>query len=221
MSKRHFLKLGNSMTLKELKQRVSRFRSGDSVIFASVVPGLARELKKLSKQKKISLKEIRVRDIPLRMPYQKTLGVDRALNVFAASRIHPRTSFVVLDFGTATTIEFYHFRKGYLGGWICPGLGIFLEALALKTAKLPQLKFRVVKKRRAGRTTADSMLQAANAGIEGLLSETKKFAGSVLGPSAYVFITGGGASDMMPMLRRHFLRPRLVSDLILRGLREL
>jgi type III pantothenate kinase len=66
------------------------------------------------------------------------VGADRIVNGVAAwQRYH--TALLVIDFGTAITFDCVSQKGEYLGGTIHPGIGISLDALAGRTAKLPRI----------------------------------------------------------------------------------
>jgi len=69
----------------------------------------------------------------------REVGADRIVNAVAAYEIYGGP-LVIVDFGTATTFCAVSERGEYLGGVIVPGLGIAAEALASRTAKLPQVE---------------------------------------------------------------------------------
>ena len=75
--------------------------------------------------------------IPVRVDRPGDVGADRLVNALAAARLHG-TPAVVVDFGTATTLDCIAADGAYVGGAIAPGLELGLEALAARTAKLPQ-----------------------------------------------------------------------------------
>ena len=50
-----------------------------------------------------------------------------------------KTALLAIDFGTAITFDCVSKKGEYLGGTIHPGIGISLDALAGKTAKLPRI----------------------------------------------------------------------------------
>jgi type III pantothenate kinase len=73
--------------------------------------------------------------MPILYDNPREVGADRIVNAVAAyERYHDVT--VVVDFGTATTFDFVTAAGEYLGGAIVPGIGISLDALYNKTAKL-------------------------------------------------------------------------------------
>jgi len=73
--------------------------------------------------------------MPILYDNPREVGADRIVNAVAAyERYHDVT--VVVDFGTATTFDYVTAAGEYLGGAIVPGIGISLDALFHKTAKL-------------------------------------------------------------------------------------
>ena len=67
-----------------------------------------------------------------------SLGADRAVNAVAA---HARYDgdLVVIDFGTATTLDHVDYTGAYKGGIIAPGINLSLDALVAAAAKLPNI----------------------------------------------------------------------------------
>lgn len=65
------------------------------------------------------------------------LGMDRAINVIASQHQCPDSPFIVIDVGTATTLDAYCPTTGYLGGLIIPGFKPYWETLHRTTAQLP------------------------------------------------------------------------------------
>jgi len=87
------------------------------------------------------------------------VGADRVVNAVAAYEAYGRVSqspVIVVDFGTATTFDAISGRGEYIGGVICPGIGISADALFQRAARLPRVDVRrpptVI-----GRTTVTSM----------------------------------------------------------------
>ena len=65
--------------------------------------------------------------------------MDRVLNALAAFSLY-RKPAIIVDTGTATTIDLVSEKGAYLGGIILPGLGISAGALSERTALLPEVK---------------------------------------------------------------------------------
>jgi type III pantothenate kinase len=73
--------------------------------------------------------------MPILYDNPREVGADRIVNAVAAYERY-RDVTIVVDFGTATTFDFVTAAGEYLGGAIVPGIGISLDALYNKTAKL-------------------------------------------------------------------------------------
>ncbi len=79
------------------------------------------------------------------------VGADRLVNAIAAFELFGGPVLVV-DFGTALTLDYVNAGGVYCGGIIAPGIGISLEALHLKTAKLPLVSLDDIGERPGGRS---------------------------------------------------------------------
>lgn len=76
--------------------------------------------------------------ITIRYQHPRDVGADRIVNAAAAKAKYPLPAIVV-DLGTATTFDCISHQGEYLGGVICPGVGISLEALFARASKLPRV----------------------------------------------------------------------------------
>ena len=84
------------------------------------------------------------------------VGADRVACAIAAAQMHPGKDVLVVDCGTATTVEVVTATGDYLGGAILPGIGISAEMLSSRTAKLPRVE--IARPEAAlGRTSAESI----------------------------------------------------------------
>jgi type III pantothenate kinase len=70
------------------------------------------------------------------------LGTDRAVNCIAAIKKYG-APFLIIDFGTATTIDAVGPDGIYMGGTIGPGLQVSLDALVSRTAMLPRVELQM------------------------------------------------------------------------------
>src|SRR5712671_4584445 len=109
------------------------------VIVSSVVPPMQFPLEQMSKRffgrKPLIVGPGVKTGMPILYDNPREVGADRIVNAVAAyERYHDVT--IVVDFGTATTFDFVTAAGEYLGGAIVPGVGISLDALYHKTAKL-------------------------------------------------------------------------------------
>ena len=78
--------------------------------------------------------------MPILYDSPREVGADRIVDAVAAyERYHDAT--IVVDFGTATTFDYVTAQGEYLGGAIVPGIGVSLDALFHKAAKLYPVEF--------------------------------------------------------------------------------
>lgn len=137
--------------------------------------------------------------IPLENRYERPceVGADRLVGAFAARRLCPDTpSLVVVDFGTAVTLDCVH-GMAYLGGLIFPGPLTALSALSSEAAKLPRVNLDVrAREPQPGRDTVTSIQHGLVFGfasmVEGL---TQRLRRQLPGPCK-VLATGGFASTI-------------------------
>ena len=94
------------------------------------------------------------------------VGADRLVNALAAGRLYG-TPAVVVDFGTATTLDCVAADGAYVGGAIAPGLELGLEALSARTAKLPRIELRAPN-RAIARDTVSAMQSGTIFGYQAL-----------------------------------------------------
>jgi type III pantothenate kinase len=121
----------------------------EGIILASVVPPLTRTMEEMCIQY-FGRRAITVDsslDIGMAILYHPAsdVGADRVVNGVAAYEQFGRatsTPIICVDFGTATTFDAITKRGEYLGGVICPGIGISADALFQRAARLPRVDVR-------------------------------------------------------------------------------
>ncbi len=114
----------------------------EAVIIASVVPPimytLEHSIKKYLKLEPMVVGPGTKTGINIRYQNPKEVGTDRIVNAVAAYELYGGP-LIIVDMGTATTFCAISSKGEYLGGVICPGIKISLEALFQKAAKLPRI----------------------------------------------------------------------------------
>ena len=145
-----------------------------------------------------------------------TLGIDRALNAYAAWRVIG-SACVVIDAGTAITVDFVDGTGVFHGGAIAPGVNMMLESLHTQTEALPKLDFAMPDESHGpfGRETAHAMQLGVVASARGLVRElVEKYAEAY---KAYprVIATGG---DAHVLFDDQTLIERIMPDLQLLGI---
>ncbi len=153
--------------------------------------------------------------VKYRNPHE--VGSDRIAGAVAAVLRRPATDLIVVDCGTATTFDVVTAAGDYLGGAIMPGIGISVDTLAGKTAKLPTIEIArpgpVL-----GRSTVESIQSGVYHGhvgaIRQLVAELAREAFAGRRPA--VIGTGGFARLLEP----EQLFDEIVPELVLLGLRQ-
>jgi type III pantothenate kinase len=144
----------------------------------------------------------------------REVGADRVVNGVAAFEIYGGPC-VVVDLGTAITFDVVSADAEYLGGIICPGIGIAINGLFSKTARLPMVDFREPR-HLVGTNTADSIEAGLYYGTIGMIDGILTRLVSQLGPQTKTVATGGQAHLIVK--GSHLVRT-LDEDLTLNGLR--
>jgi type III pantothenate kinase len=107
--------------------------------------------------------------IKITYPQPQTLGTDRLVNACWASHRYS-TPIIIGDFGTATTIDLVLPDEGYVGGVIAPGMELMLDYMEERTALLPKVKMRTIR-RAVGHSTEEAMQIGARWGFIGMARE--------------------------------------------------
>jgi len=126
--------------------------------------------------------------MPIVCDNPREVGADRIVNAVAAYDKH-KGALVVVDFGTATTFDAISARGEYLGGAICPGIAISMEALFKNASKLPRVEF-VKPPHIIGKNTVHSIQSGLMFGYVGLVDGICERMSRELGV-ATVIATGG------------------------------
>jgi type III pantothenate kinase len=196
------------------------------VILASVVPPLTIPAQEMV-QRYFGVKTLNVdttiqTGMPILYDTPADVGADRIVNAVAAYEKYGRAGsrpLVVVDFGTATTLDAISGKGEYLGGAICPGVTISADALFQRAARLPKIDVRkpatVI-----GRTTVGAMESGLFWGyvdmVEGLVRRmSAELAGTNVANVTCV-ATGGLAAIIAPETK---LIAHVDPDLTLDGLR--
>jgi type III pantothenate kinase len=162
----------NGAAAKLVRKFVGRTRL-DGAVLCSVVPRATPEVRETVRQLwNLSILELTpktLRGVGIDYPKPNSIGPDRLANAVAA-RHHFGAPVVVLDFGTAVTLDVVDRVGNYTGGIIAPGLAAMTDYLHEKTALLPRIKIREIKTS-IGKSTGEAMLVGAVHGYRGLVRE--------------------------------------------------
>jgi type III pantothenate kinase len=205
-----------------LALRGLRLEEVSALIASSVVPALARSYRDLAAE---------VFEVPfypvdaqmetgLKNRYDDpgSVGADRIVNAVAAGR-HYGYPAIIVDIGTATTVEAVDGDGCYLGGAILTGLYVSLDALVSRTAKLPSVDLEEGPPRVIATNTPDSIRSGFIYGYAGAVDALIRRSREELGEDGIrVIATGGPAGVIVPHCREI---EEFDPDLTLKGLRIL
>src|SRR5215831_12025532 len=163
------------------------------IVISSVVPPLDSTLGQVCERyfgaKPLFIEPGVKTGMPVHYDNPAEVGADRIVNSVAAFEKNGGPC-VVVDFGTATTFDCVSAKGEYMGGVICPGLGISADALFEKTARLPRVDIRKPP-RVIGSTTVGSLQSGLYYGYLGLVDGIIERLLGELGAGAKVIATGG------------------------------
>jgi type III pantothenate kinase len=129
--------------------------------------------------------------MPIMYENPREVGADRIVNAVAAyERTHDTT--IVVDFGTATTFDYITKKGEYIGGIIVPGVGISLDALYQRAARLPRVEI-VRPPKVVGRNTVNAIQAGVVFGYVELVDGLVRRIEEEEGVKARVLSTGGFA----------------------------
>lgn len=163
------------------------------IVVSSVVPPLDPVLRQVC-ERYFDLRPLFIEPgvktgMPVHYDNPAEVGADRIVNAVAAFEKYGGPCIVV-DFGTATTFDCVSAKGEYLGGVICPGIGISADALFERTARLPRVEIRKPP-RVIGSNTVGSLQSGLYYGYLGLMNGILELLLAELGAETHVIATGG------------------------------
>lgn len=189
----------------------------EGAILASVVPQVLNSMK--TALSKLSAKNILVvgpgikTGLNIRIDNPAQTGADLVVGCVAALKLH-KPPLIVINMSTATTLMALDASGALIGGSICPGVRISMEALTDRSALLPGIQLDQPK-RTIGRNTVECMRSGIMMGtasmLDGLIQRMEK----ELGGPATVVATGRIGQYVLPLCNTPILYER---DLIIQGL---
>lgn len=158
--------------------------------------------------------------ITTKLPQPDRIGIDRLLASWKATRIYPQQRVIVVDAGSAITVDCASPAGEFLGGVILPGLALQLDSLARGTDALPALQLSQFAAGSAAElpipaidTVAairSGIMLGCAAAIDGLIGH------SLTAEPHQVVLTGGDAARLSPLINQpHVVLEHLVIDAIL------
>lgn len=189
----------------------------DDCIISSVVPPVFNSvrtgvMKVIGKQPMVVGPGLKT-GLNIQMDVPSQVGSDRIVIAVAALAEYT-APLILMDLGTATTIEVVEPENRYIGGVIVPGVKVSLDALTSHTAQLPGISLDQPRQV-IGKNTVDCMRSGIMYGTAGMLDGLIDRMEEELGHSARIIATGGMAQFIAPLCRHEI---ELDKDLLLKGL---
>ena len=209
------LMFGEFLSLAEM----SFSREITGVAISSVVPKATQELREMT-ERYFGFPPVVVgpgtkTGIAILMDNPREVGADRIANAVAAHSMFDGEAAVVVDFGTAITVDAVSARGEYLGGAIAPGIDTAATALFSSTAQIRRVEL-VAPSSAVGKSTVTAVQSGIIFGTAALVDGLVEAVTKELGGSARVVATGGFArvviehchnvEDIVPTLTLQGLR---------------
>lgn len=210
--------------LVALADAIGAVETPDAIVLATVNPPKADELAAAigaGPLGQVQLSRLG-QDMPIEITHtlsdDSTVGQDRLLNALGA---HGRAqqACIVIDAGTAVTVDFIDGEGTFHGGAIAPGLQMMLDALNERTASLPKVVFeRPLKDTEPyGHDTPSAMILGVTSAVRGLVQHLIERYATAYEAYPQVVATGGDAAILFehdPFVEH------LVPDLQLMGIHQ-
>ena len=165
----------------------------DGVVISSVVPAVDQPLTAMAERyfHREPMFVSYSTDLGIKICYDnpREVGADRLVNAVAGFRKYGGPC-VVVDLGTTINFDIVSARGEFLGGVICPGIGMSITGLFAKTARLPMVDFREPEKL-IGSNTVGSIQSGLYYGFLGLIDGIVERIAAELGPETKAVATGG------------------------------
>jgi type III pantothenate kinase len=188
------------------KYAIKCMKSGEKnhldIVISSVFPKITSFLK--SELKRVAGIKLWIvgGNLPLKIRHNynnySALGCDRKVNIYGAVRMY-RLPMLVIDYGTAMTLDYINPKGVFLGGMIIPGPETAYRALGQRAALLPKnLIFPRKSRSFLGRNTRDCMESGILEGYGAMTDELIQRFRRQFGKNLRVLATGGFAEIIRP-----------------------
>ncbi|MDP9440711.1 MAG: type III pantothenate kinase [Actinomycetota bacterium] len=141
----------------------------DAIAISSVVPRATAALRSMStryfKTDPVVVEPGTRTGMPILIDNPKEVGADRVVNAIGAYDLYGGPT-VVVDFGTATTLDAVSAKGEYLGGAILPGIEISMDALFTRADRLWRVEL-VEPRSVIGKSTTEALQSGAIYGFAG------------------------------------------------------
>ena len=167
-----------------------------------------------------SYRDLIAGDLPIKVCVEQPnrVGMDRLAAAGAVNQLRdPLAPALIVDAGTAITVDLVSQQGDFLGGAILPGMQLVSQALSAKTDQLPQVDpcFRQSAPNALGRSTDGAIRSGLFWGSVGAIRELVERIGASANGSPQLFLTGGDAERLAPFISKDAV---FVRDLVIGGI---
>ncbi len=179
----------------------------EGAILGSVVPHLTQPVKaalaRLTGKEPLTVEHGIKTGLDIRTDHQAELGADIVANAVAARALVP-PPFIVVDFGTATTVSAVDETGVFRGVAILPGMGSAAGDLARTCANLPEI-VPGDPESLLGKNTRDSLNGGLTFGFAAMADAlTERVLREIGAESAALIATGGAGEKILPLCKKKF-----------------
>tara|TARA_B110000211_G_C13971220_1_gene505060 strand:+ start:271 stop:999 length:729 start_codon:yes stop_codon:yes gene_type:complete len=146
----------------------------------------------------------------------KKLGVDRWLVMIGALNLYPDKDILIVDAGTATTIDLLSSTGKHQGGWIIPGINLMIDSLLANTSKI-EVKSELNPSISFGQNTNTNVNNGSWAAIIGAINLAVSQASKHPNSFDLILLTGGNARYIETLLEHKVI---IEENLIFHGLQR-
>jgi type III pantothenate kinase len=197
--------------------RIASVHRAAAARLSTVLSEWATQLKK-----DCPIRQLTYHDVPItiRVEEPARVGIDRLLAALAADRLRQRDrAAIVVDLGTAITVDLVDVDGAFAGGAILPGIATSARALAEQTDALPRVSLEFLDQPPAalGKSTVPAIESGIYWGAIGAIRELVSQLSAPFQIRPDLFITGGASRQVADLLKTHGA-VRHVPNLVLSGI---
>jgi len=213
----HFAVINNECFNEELFAK--DFVNAGNVIVANVATdSLTAKLAKWCKNHKIGYIEVRSEQkkgkVVSAYEEPQQLGVDRWLALLAAEQLYPDRSVLIIDAGTATTVDLLNASGQHIGGWILAGISTLFTSVLNETTKVHAKQAEEISIT-FGNNTSTNVNNASWAATVGLINQAIRQAKQELNQLDEIILTGGNGKALQKLISA---RTTQIDELVFYGL---
>ncbi len=192
------------------------------VVIGSVSPATTERLREALGDR-AGVRVLRGEDLPIAnlTRYPDRVGIDRLAAAVGANRLRrPGGPLIVVDYGTAITVDLVTSEGEFAGGAILPGLGTQARSLRQGTAALPEIVLDLEGKSPSavGKETEEAIAAGIYWGSVGAVRELVARQSDRLVTRPQVLVTGSTSPEMARLLGSPDVAVRYLPHLVLSGL---